>query len=290
MKKRILLFTCSSLLLGGMMMSNNNGPLSNGNGNRTGSQASIANCSSGTGCHSPNNANTKDSVFFFNPTNGFGVTSWMPGQTYKVTLLVHTSNITLGRFGFQMSSVHDSAGKEVQAGTWVTPPVGSTYAIKNADTGLKIVEHTFKQNLSAGTGTITINWTAPNTDTIDTVKFYVMANAVNNDALSGGDEPNNAMWIFPRDVTSVHDLDANIKTDFYPNPVSDKLNISMKNAKNGVYTISVFDMNGKVMYNQAATVSKTYQGSINTASWASGMYHVQIKKDGAQRTIPIVKQ
>src|SRR5690606_9831083 len=96
MKKRILLFTSSSILLAGMIMSHNTGPITNLAGNRTGSQGSVANCSSGAGCHAPNNPNTTDTVLFFNPANNFGVTSWEPGETYKVTLLVTTTNSTLG--------------------------------------------------------------------------------------------------------------------------------------------------------------------------------------------------
>lgn len=136
---------------------------------------------------------------------------------------------------------------------------------------------------------MTLNWTAPNTDTIDTVKFYVIANAVNWDTQPTGDEPNNAMWIFPRNTTSVKDLNANIKLDIFPNPVTDKLNISMENADKGTYTIKVFDIQGKVVATQTANVNKTYKTSINAAAWASGMYHLQISNGSAQRTLKFTK-
>ncbi len=296
MKKRILLFTCSAFLFAGITMSYNGGPAANGQGNRTGSQGSTANCSTG-GCHSANTPTTTDTVLFYLANGITGTTSWMPGQSYKIRLLVTSTNTAYAKFGFQMTSVCDSGAFQVQAGTFTGLPAGNVDdQIVTGVTGspLQIVEHTFRQemtpSITKSTGTVTLNWTAPNTDTIDTVKFYVIANAVNFDLANTGDSPNNAMWTFTRNTTSVQALNADIKTDIYPNPMSDRLNISMKNAENGVYSIKVFDMNGKVVANQTATVNKTYQTTINTAAWANGMYHVQLKKDGAQRTIAVVKQ
>lgn len=293
MKKRMLLFTCSLALLSFFFASNNAGPALSGQGNRTGSQGQIANanCSNGTGCHSANNPATKDSVFFFLQDGITGTPSWMPGQTYKVRLLVSTlPTVTFGRFGFQISAVRDSSGVEVQAGAFSGLP-GNTH-IQTVGIGgmaLQIVEHGPKHNMSAGTGTVQVSWTAPNTDTIDTVKFYVVANAVNNDITSAGDQPNVGMRIFPRNTTSVKDLNADIKLNIYPNPVTDKLNISMENADKGLYTIKIFDVQGKVVAKEYAVVNKNYKTSINAAAWASGMYHVQISKDGAQRTMKVLK-
>lgn len=291
MKKRMLLFTCSVAFGSLFLISNNNGPAQMGQGNRTGSQGSTANCSTGAGCHATNNTATKDSVFFFMPDGITGVSSWLPGQTYKVRLLVSTlPDITFGRFGFQISSVRDSAGMEVQAGSFSGLPTQTH--ITTVGTGgmaLDIVEHGPKHNMSAGTGTVQVSWTAPAVDTIDTVKFYVIANASNNDGTSSGEQPNNGMRIFPRNTTSVKDLNANIKLDIFPNPVTDKLNISMENADKGTYTIKVFDIQGKVVATQTVNINKAYKTSINAAAWAQGMYHLHISNGSAQRTLKFTK-
>jgi hypothetical protein len=295
MKKRMLLFTASIALLSFLVTSYNAGPAHGGQGNHTGSQNSVASCSGG-GCHATNNPIVTDTVLFFKPDGVTGVLSWLPGQSYKIRLLVTSTNINYVRYGFQMTSVCDSGTTEVQAGTFIMPFPGNVDDISvTGTTGspIQIVEHVFKQNMTPNTvkstGTVTLNWTAPNTDTIDNVKFYVIANCVDANNLSTGDAPNNAMWVFPRNTTSVKELNADIKLNLYPNPVTDKLNISMENADKGLYTIKIFDVQGKVVAKEYAVVNKNYKTSINVAAWASGMYHVQISKDGAQRTMKVMK-
>jgi hypothetical protein len=49
-------------------------------------------------------------------------------------------------------------------------------------------------------------------------------------------------------------------------------------------------MHGKVVATQTANVNKSFSTSVNASSWAAGMYHVQLKKGDAQRTIAVVKQ
>ncbi len=283
MKKRILLFSTSIILFSGMILSNNAGPITMGNGNRTGSKGSTANCSTG-GCHATNNSATFSAVTLLT-TNNIPVTNWEAGMTYKVRL---SGSAAQSRYGFQVSSVHGVGAAQAQAGVFSSAPTNT--AIK-AVSGLQIWEHTSSITFT-NLFTIDIDWTAPIDTTIDTVKFYAIVNAVNGNGQVSGDAPNvTPMAAYKRySAASVAELNADIKIATYPNPVTDKLNISLENAGSGTYTIRVFDMNGKVVANQTANVNKSYSTSLNAAAWANGMYHVQLQKDGAQRTIAVMKQ
>ncbi len=285
MKKRILLFSSSIILFSGMIMSNNGGPITNGNGNRTGSKVTTTNCSSGGTCHATNTGTTLALAGLLDSNNAV-VTTWEPGVTYKVQLT--GSNATQSRYGFQVSVVHGTGVSQAQAGVFGTAPANT---LVKPTTGLQIWEHTSAIPYTT-TFTNVINWTAPIDTNIDTVKIYAIVNAVNGNGNVSGDAPNVApMVAYARQTAaSVATLNADIKIATYPNPVTDKLNISLENAGSGTYSIRVFDMNGKVVANQTANVNKSYSTSINAAAWANGMYHVQLQKDGAQRTIAVIKQ
>lgn len=284
MKKRMLIFSGSILLFSSLSMSYSTGPITQGQGNHTGSQGTAIGCAGG-GCHGANNTNTTIIISLTDTvTNTIVLDGWQPGKTYRLDLSGVNSAMT--KYGFQLSAVRDSGSVEVQAGTFSGAP-GNT-AIKPSG-NLLILEHTAKLNVTGFYNT-SIFWTSPSIPGVDTIEFYATVNAVNDDNTAGGDQPNSAKKVYTPNTTSVATLSADIKIATYPNPVTDKLNISLENAGSGTYSIRVFDMNGKVVANQTATVNKSYSTSINTAAWANGMYHVQLQKDGAQRTIAVVKQ
>ena len=284
MKKKILLFSSSILLLSGLISSYDDGPTNCAAGNRTGSQGTTASCS-GVGCHAANSANTSVLVTMLDGNNNIVTNGWEPGVTYKIRL--SGNNPTMTKYGFQLSSVSGNGISQMQSGSFSNAPV---HTLPKPSGTLSILEHTQRLDIVNQAYETVVNWTAPALTTVDTVKFYATVNAVNNNSSTSGDEPNTGMFAFPRNTTSIAQLNADIKISAFPNPITDRLNINMENADNGTYTIRVLDMNGKVVASQTANVSKSYNTSINAAAWASGMYHIQLQKDGAQRTIPVVKQ
>jgi hypothetical protein len=285
MKKRILIFTSSIILTSTIITGYKDGPISMGQGNRTGSQGTVASCA-GSGCHGANNSNTTINVSLTDTaTNQIVLNNYVPGQTYECS--VFGVNGSMPKYGLQLSAVRDSGAAEVQAGSFSNMP--ADVAVKQSG-DLFIVEHTDKLPVT-GFYSTTFLWTAPADTTIDTITFYAIVNAVNNDNSPLGDQPNNVVRSYARNTTtSVAQLNADIKINAYPNPMTDKLNISLENADNGVYSISVFDMHSKVVATQTANVNKSFTTSVNASSWAAGMYHVQLKKGDAQRTIAVVKQ
>jgi hypothetical protein len=86
-------------------------------------------------------------------------------------------------------------------------------------------------------------------------------------------------------ITSIPD-DPNIKNDplaeinIYPNPVSDQLNISFKDVKQDNVTITLFDLNGKVLISDI-TENTTAVKQLNMTYVAKGNYIIRFAtKDG----------
>lgn len=281
MKKRLLLFSTSIVLLSGLIMSYAGGPATNGQ-NRTGVNNGLNNCSSG-GCHSGGSfTNTNLTVSLTKGVNP--VTTWQPDSVYTVRI---SGKTTAPKYGYQLTSAWNNGTNDIPAGTF-TAIAGANQVVPSG--GFSIFEHTQAATATGGDILASATWTAPSAGTVDTVDFYLTVNNVNGNGVIQGDNSNNVKISFGKQTVSVAQLHADIKVAAYPNPVTDKLNISLENAGDGTYSIRVFDMTGKIVANQSANVKGSYSTFINAAAWAKGMYHVQLQKDGAQRTIAVVKQ
>jgi len=109
--------------------------------------------------------------------NGATATSYVPGQTYNLSLTV--SRATRSKYGFQLK-VEDSQGGD--AGTLIST-TNRTWVQQG------YMNHSASGNTSTTSGTITWNfqWTAPAAGT-GPVTFYFASNAANNNGGTSGDE------------------------------------------------------------------------------------------------------
>ncbi|MDQ3585411.1 MAG: PQQ-dependent sugar dehydrogenase [Acidobacteriota bacterium] len=116
--------------------------------------------------------------------------SYVPGQTYQMTVTVSNNHPSRRRWGFQLTAVDDSGER---AGTLESLGDGLTQVIMGTVSGAvrQYVEHT-----SAGTfdgqqnsATWTFRWIAPATD-IGPVTFYAAGNGANGNNNSDGDSIN----------------------------------------------------------------------------------------------------
>jgi uncharacterized repeat protein (TIGR01451 family) len=130
-------------------------------------------------CHVPPDAGTGQISITAPPT-------YVPGQTYPITVRHTNPDQTRMRWGFQLTVLDPSDEK---AGNLQSTDV-FTQVLNNAGPGgsRQYIEHT-----SAGTfvgqqngATWTFNWTAPATD-VGVVTFYAAGNHANNDGNSSGD-------------------------------------------------------------------------------------------------------
>ncbi len=63
----------------------------------------------------------------------------------------------------------------------------------------------------------------------------------------------------------------------YPNPVSDKLNISAKVARPGNYTVSIVNVLGQTVYQNNVFISGNYKLGIDVSSFGKGIYILTLK-------------
>jgi hypothetical protein len=285
MKKRILLFSAAIALISSMLQSYNAGPAHVIGYNRTGADGGVANCSNG-GCHSGGNYQVAIYGIDFSKLNGDPAPTWDAGQTYFVNLNAQTDT-SAHKFGLQVSSSNKVNNQPAGIFDAVNPATHDTII-----NGYSIVEHNYTLSIQNQQALMNMKWTAPSDTTIDTVIFHCTINLVDGNSATSGDNSFHFTQKYGRFkiVNSVAKLNADIKISAYPNPVTDKLNLSIDNAENGAYTISVFDVQGKVVATKNADVHQSYHISLDASAWAAGMYHVQLKKGNAQKTIAVVKQ
>ncbi|HYR83037.1 MAG TPA: choice-of-anchor V domain-containing protein [Terriglobia bacterium] len=125
------------------------------------------------GCHFGNVVNANGGSLTLAGLPGGG---WTPGQTYPLTIMVQRTGQS--RFGFQLSAVADATNQ--QAGT-LARIAGNVFVITNA--GIQYIEHSNATNIN----TFTVNWTAPSSAAVGTVRFNLAGNAANGDFSNQGD-------------------------------------------------------------------------------------------------------
>jgi len=283
MKKKILLFTTLTFLGYILLTSESNGPAQVGY-NRTGSKGNPNTCGA-LGCHG---TGTGPTVTITLDSNGTAVTHYKDGLTYKVK--IHGSGTTNPKYGFQFCAVTGAGTSQVSAGTLNSTGTMNVIPVS----GISIIEHSLPFTaVTAGTYDTSFTWKAPTTAGGGTITMYCTINAVNgNGTNDNGDvSGNTSITLAEISNVGVNTVLNNIAITTYPNPVNNILNVEMSGAEAGAYNIHVYDLRGKNMFTQSATVNTTaYQTTINSSNWAAGMYLLQIEKDGVQRTVQIVKQ
>ena len=132
-------------------------------------------------------------VFDGAPTGSISVSApqtYIPGQTYQLTVAVSNPHPSRLRWGFQLTAVDDTGNR---AGTLTAGSDGRTQVIAGTlgNPARQYVEHTSagsSQGQSGGT-TWTFNWTAPS-ESVGPVLFYAAGNQANNDGNTSGDSIN----------------------------------------------------------------------------------------------------
>jgi FG-GAP-like repeat len=109
--------------------------------------------------------------------------SYVPGQTYQITVRHQTADTTRRRWGFQLTGLANTT-----PAANFTPLNGNAFVVDGLN-GRRYIEHTLlgsfinQQNVASWT----FNWTAPATN-IGDVRLYAAGNQANNDGTENGDQ------------------------------------------------------------------------------------------------------
>ncbi len=132
--------------------------------------------------------------------------SYVKGQSYPITLtIVHGSPISSSQGGFQIVATNGISNAMIGS---FSAPAGTRINSANRLT------QSVPKDLSSGTTSWTINWTAPTTGAPSNVKFYYVGNAANGNGGTSGDAilTGNSSTALPIELLSFSAKSGNNKT------------------------------------------------------------------------------
>lgn len=251
MKKYVLSFAAITALGMSISLFNNQ---SNLYSNRSGAPGA-GNC---TSCHL-GALQSSDDIMLDVMDGSTPVTTYTPGKTYNVLIMAH--HFQNERFGFALSG---------NAGTFTASGPGTA----KGSVG-EYVTHTEAGTApdAGGNKIWTTEWTAPASGNV-TLQLYL--NAANNDGNNTGDK------IYSKTIsltmaTGVSAIVNEKSFAVYPNPVVDALNIDFDLAASSDVSISLVDVNGKL-------VKELTSGKMN-----SGKQHFAFSNDDVSQGLYFVK-
>ncbi len=280
MKRPLIIFSTVLCGLYILLSSNAAGPATAGNGIRNGAPGSNGTCSA---CHGGGAGTTTAAIALKEKATGTAANGvYKPGVVYTVT--ISGNNASLAFFGFQVTAVKGT----VQAGTFSN--VGADKHIANVS-GLQLVEHSTSLAKTNGQYEASFDWTAPVAGT-GTVTFNGIINGVNKDNNTGGDKSSNtvALNLTEQTTTGIAENKYLKSLKVFPQPATDMLHISSEDLKEGRYTLTVYDLNGKALWqNDYRSKGRTMQTTVPLQRLAAGTYFLSIKGE-EQLTRMFIKQ
>lgn len=147
-----------------------------------------------------------------------------------------------------------------------------TYSLIGAPTGAKI-------NASNGS----FNWTPT---TAGTYSFKVRA--TDNGTPPLYDEEQITVTV-TNNFAFLKSKTLNLNATVFPNPVHDKLNITLSKPLDEL-TLRLIDINGKIVMNKTVKMQGSLQTELNVSSLTNGYYIVQLQSNFVEQEIKILKQ
>ena len=197
------------------------------------------------------------------------ITSYVPGQTYNVTLTLQSNP---AKRGFSATALD---GTNTMAGTFTGSAIGKTQV--NAASGREYATHTVDGNEASEltSGFWLWEWTAPATD-VGQVTFYVASNEANDNGTSTGDviytsfHPINSA----AGVEEVEETISALTAGF--SAANNKLILDFTTISTDDMYVNVVDMNGRSVYQRAlgsAMIGENHE-EVAMPSIKNGMYVV----------------
>ena len=95
----------------------------------------------------------------------------------------------------------------------------------------------------------------------------------------------------PNPSTGINGVLKSNEVSVFPNPSKGAINFTLNDFKAGNITVIFSDMNGKLIHREviAATLNNSYRLNLKNTP-APGMYMLQVKGDGFEKSIQVVVQ
>ena len=229
-------------------------------------------------CHTTYANNSGPGVLTLNI--GGGITQYVPGQTYTVTVTISQSSITA--FDFQLTN-RPASGGTVAVGNFLITDASRTMLTNGnfggSGSGINYVEGTAcgVDVTSPGNNQWTFNWKAP-TNAVGNITFYLGAIAANFNNQNTGDYTYSKTLQLSA-VTGINDLDAMIDCNLYPNPASQFASVEIEFNRAVSFEISLTNILGEKLFLESVTESKSVQRTIPLIKFPDGIYFIGIKTE-----------
>jgi hypothetical protein len=221
---------------------------------------------------------------FIKDMNGDTVDSYVPGQTYDVTVKINAERGTPSGYGFQMVALNAPLNENGDAiNNWMDN--AANLKVVSLNTGRDYVEH---DGVSRN-GEFTVQWEAPVEGTGD-VSFYAAGNGVNLNGGSSGDGASSTKKsIVEAPPVSVFNLLDITNTTIGPNPANEFININRGDRLEENWQFTLYSLNGGVLRN-AEMNSGMESLTMDLFGIQPGVYVFQVSNGIQQQAIRFIKQ
>ena len=244
------------------------------------------NNSNGTchGCHTTYANNSGPGVFTLDI--GGGITQYVPGQSYLVTVtLTQASTIAMD---FEVTN-RDQVSSNAKGVFTITDPQRTQKTNGNfGGAGVDYVEGTAcgVDVISSGYNQWTFSWTAPTTGVTGNITFYAAAVAANFNNQNTLDYTYSTTKVLSA-VAGINEADAVSDLNLFPNPATENFTLDYTLNAESKVEIKLVDLQGKlidVLFSSNEKQGKQHHEFAVKKKYAAGTYFIQINANNKTTT------
>jgi len=216
--------------------------------------------------------------------NGDVVDSYVPGQTYDVTVKVNPQRGTPSGYGFQMVALNAPLGENGDPiNSWIDS--ATNVKLVQLNNGRRYAEH----DGVSRSNEFKVKWVAPDQGT-GPVSFYAAGNGVNfNGGTSGDGADTTRIQLAEAPPVAVREVLDLAGVFIGPNPVSSFLSIDRTDRSEENWTVRMFTITGQRVLERRMPAGVS-QLEVLVGDLAPGLYLLQLSDGRLQQTVRLIKQ
>jgi hypothetical protein len=202
---------------------------------------------------------------------------YTPGATHVIKFKILAS----GTVGFSSTVLRNDSSK--MAGTIMPVDTNEAKTFFHAASGRTYINHRVGAT-TAGMKEYSFTWTAPAKGT-GPVTFYFSSLSSNVDESQSDDTTYNNSYVITEKIVKPEGLNSsslNAAMSVYPNPASDKINVSFNNTTKGLTTVTMFSYDGKQTISLMNEVLNSGNQSLDLnlpADVKPGIYFIRVSNN-----------